>query len=216
MELPENIPLFPLPNVVLFPDVDLPLHIFEPRYREMVAEAMAADRLIGMVLLRADRTTPEGSPPSIYRDGCVGRISEFEELPDGRSNLILHGERSFEIVDEVPGRAYRRARVRWRERVPGLPESDVQDTLKSRVLALLERSGTPSPEAIWEKLPEDWDHLVNLLSFGLPLKEVEKMSLLQCDGAVARAQKMIEILDFQLAELDLGSGGASGSGESWH
>src|SRR5881275_1305729 len=105
------LPLFPLPNVVLFPNVFLPLHIFEPRYREMVADALASDRLIGMVLLKPGwERDYEGRPP-VYPIGCSGVITHAEELPDGRYNIVLRGVERFRILDEDDGLSYRRARV---------------------------------------------------------------------------------------------------------
>jgi hypothetical protein len=206
-----------LPNVVLFPDVDLPLHIFEPRYRDMVRDAMAGDHLIGMVLLRPDwRSDYHGSPP-IYPIGCVGRIETFEILDDGRSNLVLHGRRRFEILEEVPGRTYRRARVRWCDTPPCGDDPGVRERLRACVVGLLQRAGKAEPEETWDRLPKEWDRLVNLLAFGLPLEEVEKMALLECDGPGPRAARMIEILEFRLAEHGLpGSGARGGGSESWH
>src|SRR3954454_5474201 len=105
------LPLFPLPNVVLFPNVFLPLHIFEPRYREMVADALASDRMIGMVLLRPgwDRNY-EGRPP-IYSVGCSGLLTHNERLPDGRYNIVLRGIERFRILEEDHGLSYRRGAI---------------------------------------------------------------------------------------------------------
>src|SRR6516225_12385740 len=105
------LPLFPLPNVVLFPNVFLPLHIFEPRYREMTADALASDRMIGMVLLRPGwERDYEGRPP-VYPIGCSGVVTHVERLPDGRFNIVLRGLERFRILEEEHGRAYRRALV---------------------------------------------------------------------------------------------------------
>src|SRR5690349_13706514 len=105
------LPLFPLPNVVLFPNVFLPLHIFEPRYREMVADALASDRMIGMVLLRPGwERDYEGRPP-IYPVGCSGVVTHAERLPDGRYNIVLRGIERFRIVEEDTSRSYRLAVV---------------------------------------------------------------------------------------------------------
>ena len=102
------LPLFPLPNVVLFPNVFLPLHIFEPRYREMVADALASDRMIGMVLLRPGwERDYEGRPP-VYPIGCSGVITHVERLADGRYNIVLRGVERFRIVPRGPSRSYRR------------------------------------------------------------------------------------------------------------
>ncbi len=216
MDFPDTIPIFPLPNVVLFPQVDLPLHIFEPRYREMVRDAMAGDKMIGMVLAKADSKEAYEGSPTIYPVGCVGSIENFELMDDGRSNLVLHGRRRFEVVEEIEGKAYRQARVRWSP--PSSTETDdrVRMRLRSSVIALLERAGKTGAEEVWERLPTEWSNLVNLLAFGLPLKEVEKMALLECTGPVARAERMIEILEFRLAEHDSRQRGGGGGGESWH
>ena len=109
--MPDLLPLFPLPNVVLFPNVFLPLHIFEPRYREMVADALAGDRMIGMVLLRPGwERDYEGRPP-VYPIGCSGVITHCERLADGRYNIVLRGIERFRIVREDHARSYRRAVV---------------------------------------------------------------------------------------------------------
>lgn len=213
---PDQIPIFPLPNVVLFPQVDLPLHIFEPRYREMVQDAMDGDRRIGMVLLRADWGKDYDGSPAIYPVGCVGRIGNFELMDDGRSNLVLHGERRFRVLDEIPGKSYRRARVEWAPMPQTDPNEAVRARLRSCVISLLKRAGKPGAEEVWERLPKDWGKLVNLLAFGLPLKEVEKMALLECTGSAARAERMIEVLEFRLAEHESRQTGGGGNGESWH
>src|SRR5436190_18834387 len=102
--LPPSIPIFPLPATVLFPSVFLPLHIFEPRYRQMVNDALAGDRTIGMVLLKAGfETDYEGKPP-VYHTGCSGLITHVERMDDGRFNLILRGlEKVSSLGEEAPG-----------------------------------------------------------------------------------------------------------------
>src|SRR5262245_52583144 len=100
--LPGAIPIFPLPNVVLFPNVFLPLHIVEARYREMVGEALGADRIIGMVLLRPGWEADYDGRPPVYPIGCAGLISEAQHLSDGRYNIVLRGLEKFRIVEEDP------------------------------------------------------------------------------------------------------------------
>src|ERR1700676_438567 len=87
--------LFPLPNVVLFPNVFLPLPILEPRYRELIADALASDRLIGMVLLRPGWNTDYDGRPPVYPIGCSGLITHVERVPDGRYNIALRGVERF-------------------------------------------------------------------------------------------------------------------------
>src|SRR5262249_47218574 len=105
------LPLFPLPNVVLFPNVFLPLHIFEPRYREMVADALASDRMIGMVLLKPGWEHEYEGRPAVYPIGCNGVITHVDRLADGRYNIVLRGVERFRIVEENHERPYRRADV---------------------------------------------------------------------------------------------------------
>src|SRR5437016_1320265 len=107
----ELLSLFPLPNVVLFPNVFLPLHVFEPRYREMVADAVATERIIGMVLLRPGWEREYEGRPAVYPIGCSGVITHFERLADGRYNLVLRGLERFRILQEDHARAYRRAMI---------------------------------------------------------------------------------------------------------
>ena len=105
------LPIFPLPTTVLFPNVFLPLHVFEPRYRQMVAEALENDRLIGMVLLRSGwESNYEGRPP-VFSIGCSGVITHVERLPDGRYNIVLRGLERFRIASEDHSRSYRLATV---------------------------------------------------------------------------------------------------------
>ena len=109
--LPPTIPIFPLPNVVLFPNVFLPLHIFEPRYRAMVGDALRDDRIIGMTLLQPGyETNYEGRPP-VYQVGCAGLITHSELLADGRYNIVLRGMEKFRIAGEDDSRPYRLARI---------------------------------------------------------------------------------------------------------
>src|SRR5262245_26279697 len=112
--LPSLLPIFPLPNVVLFPNVFLPLHIFEPRYRQMVNDALAGDRLIGMVLLQPGYEKDYERSPNVYEVGCAGLITHVERLSDGRFNLVLRGLARFRIVgEENPSSTllYRRALI---------------------------------------------------------------------------------------------------------
>jgi Lon protease-like protein len=202
MQLPDEIALFPLPNAVLFPQTDLPLHIFEPRYREMVADAMAGDRLIGMVLLRGDWRREYHGAPEVFALGCVGRIETFEELPDGRSNLVLRGLARFDVRGEIAGRAYRRARVAWRAedgQADASERPDLNVRLRTSVARLLARREREVPAELWERLPRGTGLLVNTLASVLDLAPIEKLALLECDDAGSRAQRLLEVLEFRLA-----------------
>jgi Lon protease-like protein len=198
MELPSFIPIFPLPNVVLFPEVPLPLHIFEPRYREMVRDALAGSGLIGMVLLRGDWHDDYQGAPDVYRTGCVGRIAETTPLPDGKFNIVLAGIREFEIVSEQRERAYRQATVEWRppEAAESLPPG-----LRTRLVQTIERYVGRSGDALARELLGDARlddaTLVNFFAFWLDFGAIEKQCLLEAAGA-DRARRLLEVLEFHL------------------
>ncbi len=201
------LPLFPLPNVVLFPNVFLPLHIFEPRYREMVADAIAADRMIGMVLLRAGwEHEYEGRPP-VYPVGCSGVITHFERLDDGRFNIVLRGIERFRIVDEQHDRTYRRAVI---EPLPDRPlaEGDRaamrrhRTRLESLLAPVIERAGAEAdadPAVGEARIPAAMpdEDLVNALAQYLDLEPIEKQALLEHDHLCRRAASLVELLEMK-------------------
>jgi hypothetical protein len=104
-------PLFPLPNIVLFPRAVLPLHIFEDRYKKMTADVLAGERLVAMALLRAGWEKEYYGRPAIEPVVCVGKILSWEKLEDGKYNFLLQGEARGRIVTEEPSAPYRRARI---------------------------------------------------------------------------------------------------------
>jgi Lon protease-like protein len=195
--LPPTIPIFPLPNVVLFPNVFLPLRIFEPRYRAMLADALAGDRIIGMTLLQPGYETNYHGRPPVYPVGCAGVITHSEPMPDGRSNVVLRGIEKFRIVDEDSSREYRVARV---EPLPEIPNDAERQILKQRrhrlealLVAAIERGGADPrfPSAV----PDE--DLVNALSQYMGLDPVERQALLERDGIVARCDGLIELLEMK-------------------
>jgi uncharacterized protein len=196
--LPPAIPLFPLPNVVLFPNVFLPLHIFEPRYREMIGDALKGDRIIGMVLLRPGwEADYEGRPP-IYPIGCAGLITNAERLADGRYNIVLQGLEKFRVIDEDAERPYRVAQVE------GITESNGSDDPPSMRAARrrLETLLVPQPtgRGADPKLPPTMpdEDLVNALAQYLELEPVEKQALLERDGLLARCRSLVELLEMKV------------------
>jgi hypothetical protein len=193
------LPLFPLPNVVLFPNVFLPLHIFEARYREMVADAIGSDRLIGMVLLRPGWDKDyEGRPP-VYPIGCSGVMTHVERLADGRYNIVLRGVERFRIVREDPTRSYRRAVVELLpERPLGLDDRTSVRNQRAKLEALLapavEKAGV-DPRAAINMNDED---LVNALAQYLDLDPLEKQALLEQDSLRRRAESLVELLEMKI------------------
>src|SRR5436190_16853758 len=191
------LPLFPLPNVVLFPNVFLPLHIFEPRYRQMVADALDTDRMIGMVLLRPgwDRDY-EGNPP-VYAMGCSGVITHVDRQSDGRYNIVLRGTDRFHIIEEERSRRYRRATVLP---VPETPvnamDRDAIRRHRSKLEALLapavEKSVTRMPAAMSD------EDLINALAQYLDLEPLEKQALLEQGCLRSRAESLVELLEMKI------------------
>ncbi|MBA4066170.1 MAG: peptidase S16 [Isosphaera sp.] len=190
---PPTARLFPLPNLVFFPGVVQGLHIFEPRYRQMMADALAGDGRIALVLLSPGWTeeTYEGRP-AIESVACLGRVGWHERLPDGRYNLRLHGQARVRILEEVPtDRLYRTARV---ERVPETAPAD-PDELRARRAALadavLPRFGPGHPAR--EQLRGLFDgelslgQVCDVLAYALPVPVGVKQALLAEPDAVRRA-----------------------------
>jgi uncharacterized protein len=195
--LPPTIPIFPLPNVVLFPNVFLPLHIFEPRYRQMVADALKGDRIIGMVLLRPGwEGDYEGRPP-VYAIGCAGVVTHAERLADGRFNIVLRGMEKFRIRGEDDERRYRLAHV---EPVPEPSPDTLREAMRAnrrRLEALLVPHEDGRPEARVPSAMPDED-LVNALAQYLEFEPVEKQALLERDGLLERSRALIELLEMKV------------------
>ena len=199
--LPGTISLFPLPNVVLFPDVFLPLHIFEPRYVEMTRAALDDNRLIGMVLAKSG-----ADPDECYSIGCAGVITHVEEIDGSRYNIVLRGLQKFAIVseDEISGKPYRIARIE------GIPEGAVnKDALKdqrARLEALLVSSGTANFSF---RLPPSMPDMefVHALSQYFGFEAVERQALLEMTDADARCRALIELVEMQVL---MGSRGWTG------
>ena len=193
-----TIPIFPLPNAVLFPNVFLPLHIFEPRYREMVADALDGDRMIGMVLLRPGwEANYEGTPP-VFPIGCAGLITHHERLPDGRYNIILRGLQKFRIRGEDEGRSYRVARIETIHEPSGpFEEEDIRAARRKLESILVPQ---PSGRGHDPMVPPSMSHedLINALAQYMELEPLEKQALLERDGLLARCRSLIELLEIKM------------------
>ena len=191
--LPTEIPLFPLPEVVLFPGVPRPLLVFEPRYREMVADALKGNKIIGMVLLRPGYEKDyEGRPP-IYGIGCAGVIEDYEQLPDGRYGILLRGLTTFRVVSEDQRKPYRLARV---EAVPELltdEERGPLSTVRERLARLLD---TVLPLGVEPPDPGlDDVEFVNLIAQALSMPEDARQDLLERNSVLSRARALVDRLE---------------------
>jgi hypothetical protein len=193
------VPLFPLPNVVLFPEVPLPLHIFEPRYRALVSDALASHRTIGMALLKPGYQSDYHGRPPIFPLGCSGSIIEDEKLADGRYNIVLHGRERFRILEEQGGAPYRLAVV---EKLSD-PAGDGASTARLRE-ELLTALGRLADGSLVVQGEVSTAVLVNILCQGLELPVVEKLDLLACDSVEARARRLVELLEFHRLERNAG------------
>lgn len=207
--LPRVIPLFPLPNVVLFPGMPLPLHVFEPRYRSMVADTLAGPGMIGMVLLRPGWEADYHGRPPVYAVGCAGRMEQCEPLNDGRFDIVLKGASRFRIREEHGGKPYRLASVDPAPETAG--ETAALDDARARVLASFGRT-SEGPALLVTRADLPHELFVNALCQSLGLTALEQQSLLDSDSLLDRYARLLEILDFRLLERTYGRCG----GESVH
>ena len=189
--LPATIPIFPLQDVVLFPNSARPLHIFEPRYRAMVADALEGDSIIGMTMLQPGHEADyEGRPP-IFEVGCAGVIIAAEELPDGRYNIVLGGLVKFRVLSEDASRPYRLAEV---EALPESVETSDRPLLaeRRRQLEAVLLSLSPAVRVPLSDLSDE--EVVDCLSVALPLEPAHRQELLEADGPIERALRLIRRL----------------------
>ena len=195
-DLPETAPVFPLEGAMLFPRSNLPLNIFEPRYLNMVDDAMRGDRIIGMVQPRAGAAP--GETPELAEVGCVGRIVSYTETDDGRYLINLKGACRFRIVAETEeARPYRRAVLDYAPFAQDLkPPSDEIGEMRGDLLGALRqflaRNGMKADWTAVEDAP--METLVNALSAGCPFSSIEKQLLLESPTLRDRAQALAALL----------------------
>lgn len=206
-DLPQVIPVFPLPGAILLPRGQLPLNIFEPRYLNMVDDAMAGDRMIGLI-------QPAGGPaslPVLSAVGCAGRITSFAETSDGRYLITLTGICRYRLVTEMPSPTpYRQARVTFDSFEDDLtvsPEDEApRDGLLDALRAYLDR----------RQLEIDWDTvgqapleaLVNSLSMALPFDPAEKQALIESPTLTDRRHVLTALMRIDAADTGEGDGPA--------
>jgi Lon protease-like protein len=191
--LPGEMSLFPLPEVVLFPGVSRPLLIFEPRYREMIADALKGNRFIGMVRLRPGfEKDYEGRPP-IYGIGCAGIIEQHEQLPDGRYVIVLRGLTTFRVLGEDQSKPYRVGRI---ETIPELLREEERDALRTVRARLEELLSTMLPPGVDPPDAALGDaEFVNIVAQNLGMPESARQDLLEQNRVVERAQALADLLE---------------------
>ncbi|MEP0189647.1 MAG: LON peptidase substrate-binding domain-containing protein [Erythrobacter sp.] len=189
--MPTRLSIFPLPGAVLFPGLQLPLHIFEPRYRALVGDALARDRRIAMI----QPQRPEDDAP-LYSVGCIGRIGEIEALDDGRYNLILEGESRFRMTRELD------ASTTFRQ-----VEADLIEDDEDEVLSHAQRGGFELEARNFADIQGysvDWDSverlddmsLINGVSQIAPFDPASKQALLEAESLTARCELLVQLMQF--------------------
>jgi Lon protease-like protein len=192
--LPAVIPIFPLEDATLFPNASYPLHIFEPRYRAMIADALKGNRIIGMVTLQPGHEAEyEGRPP-IFAVGCAGLITDYEELPDGRYNIVLGGLVKFRVTSEDNSKPYRLAAVQ------AVPEP--LDERKTAALTKERQRLDQLIEALSDTLGigqvppgEPDEQLIDELSQFLPMPRGQRQRLLEREDPLSRAVVVVGLLE---------------------
>jgi Lon protease-like protein len=189
-----RIALFPLPGAILFPGMHLPLHIFEPRYRAMIGEAMSRDQRIGMIQPSAQ--VADGAPP-LFDVGCVGRMANIEALDDGRYNVLLEGVSRFTVLRELEvATPFRQAEVDfWEER-------EADEVLASVERAALEQearafASNAGYEVDWKAVERLDDYsFVNGVAQVIPFDAASKQALLEAEGLAVRAELLTRMMRF--------------------
>ena len=195
-KLPNKIPIFPLSNFIIFPSTTVPLNIFEPRYIEMIDDAMKGSRVIGMV---QPKKSDDTNKPELYNIGCVGKITNFNETEDGRYLIALKGLSRFKIINEIDNeKKYRECEVSFNEF-----KSDIitnSDKIKFTDLKLIFKDLKTLFEKKgyiinWNELQkQSLDHTINTLSMASPFSLEEKQILLETQNLNLRKTKLEEIL----------------------
>ena len=193
--LPDEIPVFPLSNFIIFPKTTVPLNIFEPRYIEMVDDAMKGNRIIGMIQPKKNDQTI----PMLYNIGCAGKITSFNETEDGRYLIILNGISRFKIIEELETKKlYRKCKVDFRNYSYDLDKkneeikfSDLELIFKNLKNLFIKQGYTIN----WKELEkQSLDQTINTLSMASPFSLEEKQILLETSNLSERKKKLEQIL----------------------
>jgi len=197
-----KIPIFPLPNVVFFPKIFLPLHIFEERYKTMLIDALHGNQKIGLILLQEGWERDYFGAPPVHHVGCIGKIEAHEKLPQGRFNILLRGLSRFQIVDFVQEEPYRIARIRLLNDDPLLLETDQQMSEREAFLNQFLRylNDVLGIELEEQKLDRSasLESVVNQVAATLDIPAAQKQQLLEMPGVAKRYGIIRGIIDERL------------------
>ena len=201
-KLPEEISIFPLSNFIIFPESTVPLNIFEPRYVQMIDDAMKSHRMIGMV---QPKKTGDLKKPNLYNVGCVGKITSFNETDDGRYLIVLNGISRFEILKEIStNKLYRVCKVNYekfsfdfKENREKINFSNLETILKD-LKSIFNKKGYAINWSELEK--QDLYNTLNTLSMASPISLEEKQTLLESLNVNDRKLKLEKILKTYLLD----------------
>jgi uncharacterized protein len=202
MPVPEILPIFPLTGVLVLPGTVLPLHIFEPRYRNMVEDALEADKIFGMIqpfVPQEDNRPPPGAEkeaPDLYKVGCAGYIEKYEKSADGRFFIQLKGVNRFRFEEEAElRRGYRRVKAIYRE-FPDATLAEGWSCDRKPILQALTLYGQAQGMQVKPEQAERFSdlELVNLLAVSLPFHPAEKQALLEAPSLKDRENTLINLL----------------------
>lgn len=198
-DLPDTLSVFPLPGALLLPRARLPLHLFEPRYLQMLEDTMkTSHRLIGMI----QPNPGPGRENRLHAIGCAGRVTQFSETEDGRYLITLSGMSRFRVQREVDGfTPYRRCEVSWDGFARDLGKCEQDSTFDRKAfMRLLERFFTArSLSTDWETLKEAEDELlINSLSMLLDFAPEDKQALLEAPSLTTRRETLVTLIEFAL------------------
>ena len=204
-DLPETLPVFPLPGALLLPRSRLPLHLFEPRYLAMLDDALKTPgRLIGMVQPHPGPASSAGSSndKGLHSIGCAGRVTQFSETEDGRYMITLTGISRFRILEELDGfTPYRRVAASWTGFERDLGPQDADPAFdRAAFLSLLGRFFSARElQTDWETLEQaDDELLVNSLSMLLEFEPEDKQALLEAPSLSTRRETLVTLIEYAL------------------
>ena len=201
-DLPQKLPVFPLPGALLLPRADLPLNIFEPRYLEMISDALSGERMIGIIQPRDDSDTAER--PDLMKVGCAGRITSYAETPDGRMLVTLTGVSRFSIKSELTvDTAYRQVMANFKpfaiDLVMDLGSADVNRP--ALLTAFKDYLTANNMSADWSEInAASTEVLVNTLSLLAPYPASEKQALLEAPDLKTRADVLVALTEMALSK----------------
>ena len=191
--LPNTLPIFPLPDAIVMPGSELPLNIFEPRYLNMINDALGSHRMIGMIQPDAE---VEGG---VYRTGCAGRITQYRETGDGRIEMVLGGVCRFDVVEELATtRGYRLVQPDWSRYADDYVDysqrlEDYRERLMKMLVGHFDAKGFEADLEMLKRLPVV--RLIDSLTMVLPFDGQEKQMLLETVDAEQRLQNFIALID---------------------